>query len=102
MFSLHISNISAQNKGIAKKLILSLRAIMVSQEVDLVAGDLMVPHGGTAGKDNLSTSDEAFMDSILPSPPGPSLHCGDLGPFWTNGRKSVDFSHRLAPSDAGK
>ena len=71
VLSLHISNIYAEKKGIAKKLILTLRAIMISQEVDLVAGDF----NGTArryrGKDNLSTIDEAFIDSILPTPPGP-------------------------------
>ena len=67
---LHISNIHAKKKGIAKKLIQTLCANMISQEVDLVAGDF----NGTAwryrGKDNLSTIDEAFMDSILPTPPG--------------------------------
>ena len=35
----HISNIHAKKKGVAKKLILTLRAIMISQEVDSVAGD---------------------------------------------------------------
>ena len=39
VLSLHISNIYAKKKGIAKKLIQTLRAIMISQEVDLVAGD---------------------------------------------------------------
>ena len=39
MLSLHISNIYAKKKGIAKKLILTLRAIMISQEVHFVAGD---------------------------------------------------------------
>ena len=76
VLSLHISNVYAKKKGIAKKLILTLRAIMLSQEVDLVAGDF----NGTAwrhrGKDNLSTIDEAFMDSILPTPPGPTLLWG--------------------------
>ena len=78
VLSLHISNIYAKEKGIAKKLILTLRAIMISQEVDLVVGDF----NGTAwryrGKDNLSTVDKAFMDSILPTPPGPT-------PLWGPG-----------------
>ena len=39
VLSLQISNIYAKKKGIAKKLIQTLRAIMISQEVDLVAGD---------------------------------------------------------------
>ena len=34
VLSLRISNIYAKKKGIAKKLILTLRAIMISQEVD--------------------------------------------------------------------
>ena len=99
--SLHISNVYAKKKSIAKKLSLTLRAFMISQEVDLVAGDF----NGTAwrhrGKDNLSTTDEAFMDSILPTPLGPH-HCGDLDPLWTIGRTSVDFSNHLALSDPGK
>ena len=79
----------------------SLRAIMISQEVDLVAGDF----NGTAwrhrGKDNLSTTDEAFMDSILPTPPGP-IPLWDLDPFRTFGPTSVDVSNRLALRDPGK
>ena len=35
VWSLHISNIYAQKKGIDKKLVLILRAILISQEVDL-------------------------------------------------------------------
>ena len=101
VLSLHISNIYAKKKGIAKKLILTLRAVMISQEVDLVAGDF----NGTAwryrGKDNLSCIDEAFMDSILPTPPG-STPLWDLVPFWTNGQTSADFSNHLALNDLGK
>ena len=86
--SLHISNIYAKKKGIAKKLILTLRAIMISQEVDLVAGDLNgTLRGGVVG--------------ILPTPPGPH-HCGDLDPFRTIGQTSVDFSNHLALNVFGK
>ena len=59
VLSLLVSNNYAKKKGIAKKLILTLRAILNSQEVDLVAGDF----NGTAwryrSKDNFSTIDEA-------------------------------------------
>ena len=76
--SLHISNIYAKKKGIAKKLVQTLRASMISQEVDLVAGDF----GGTAwrcrSRDHLSTIDEAFSDCALPAPPGPP-------PLWGPG-----------------
>ena len=39
VLSPHICNIYAKKKGIAWKLILARRAVMMSQEVDLVAGD---------------------------------------------------------------
>ena len=49
---------------------------MISQEVDLVAGD----SNGTAwryhSKDNLSTIHEASADCALPTPPGPTPLCG--------------------------
>ena len=78
VLSLHISNIYTKKKGIAKKLILTIRAIMISQEVDLVAGDF----NGTAWRcnsgNNISTIDEAFSDCALPAPPGPT-------PWWRPG-----------------
>ena len=58
VLSLHISNIYAKKKGIAKKLILTLRKLTWLQ-----VGDLMVPHSDTAAK-----IDEAFLDS-MPTPP---------------------------------
>ena len=66
---LHISNIFAKKRGIAEKLILAIRIIMTSQQVDLIAGDF----NGTAWR---STIEEAFSDCNLPTPPGPH-HCGD-------------------------
>ena len=86
VLSLHISNIYDQKQVIAKKLILTIRAIMISQEVDLVAGDF----NGTAwrhrGKDNLSPIDEAFLDSILPTPldPTPLLGPGSIPDNWAD------------------
>ena len=78
VLSLHISNIYAKKKGIAKKLILTLRAIMISQEVDLVAGDFNGTAWRCRSKDNLSTIDEAFTDCALPTPLGPT-------PLWGPG-----------------
>ena len=78
VLSLHMSNIYAKKKGIAKKLILILRAIMIFQEVDLVAGDFNDIAWRCRSRDNLSTVDEAFMDSILSTPPGPT-------PLWGPG-----------------
>ena len=75
MLSLHISNSYAKKKGITKKLRLTLRATMISQEVDLVAGDFNGTSWRYRSKDNFSTIDEAFTDSTLPTPPGRS-------PLW--------------------
>ena len=69
MLSLHISNTFAK-KGVAKKLIQTLRAIMLSQEVDLVAGGFNGIAWRRRSRNNISTIDEVFMDSILPTPPG--------------------------------
>ena len=101
VLSLHISNIYAKKKDIAKKLILTLRAIMISQEVDLVAGDLMVPHGGTAAKTTkvILTKPSRTVPCLGHRAPH---HCGNLDPFLTCGQTSADFSNRLALSDAGK
>ena len=87
VLSLHISNIYAKKKGIAKKLILINRDIMISQEVDLVAGDF----NGTAwryrSKDNLSTLDDAFTDSASLTPPGrtPLWGLGSIPDKWADG-----------------
>ena len=84
-----------KKKGIAKKVIQTLRAIMISQEVDLVAGDF----NGTAlhcrSRNNLSTIDAAFL--IVPCLRHRAPHrCGDPDPFRTTGQTSVDLSdHRV-------
>ena len=39
VLSQHISNICDKKKAIAKKLILTLRAIMISQQIDVVPSD---------------------------------------------------------------
>ena len=39
VMSLHVSNICAKKRCVAKKLILTIRAIMIGQQIDVVAGD---------------------------------------------------------------
>ena len=39
VLSLHVSNIYAKKRGIGKKLILTIRAVMLDEKVDVVAGD---------------------------------------------------------------
>ena len=76
-----------RKKGIAKKIIQTLRAIMISQDVDLVAGDFNGTAWRCRSRDNISTIDEVFFDCALPTPPGPT-------PLWgrrTIGRMCVVF-----------
>ena len=73
-----LSNIYAKKRGIAEKLILTIRAIMIGQQIDVVAGDFNGTAGRCSNKDNISTIDEAFADCALPTPPGPT-------PLWGPG-----------------
>ena len=92
VLSLHISNTCAEKKGIAKKLIQTLRAIKISEEVDLVAGDFIGAAWRCRNRDNLSTIDEAFADCLAYVIPGSIPNnwadvCGFLKPpgsqrFW--------------------
>ena len=76
---LYILAISMQKKrSIAKKLILTICAIMIGQQVDLVAGDFIGTAWRCSNRDNMSTIDEAFADCALPTPPGPA-------PLWGPG-----------------
>ena len=82
VLSLYISNIYAKKKGIAKKIIQTLRAIFISQDVDLVAGDFNGTAWRCRGRDKISTIDEVFSDCVLPTPPGPP-------PLWGPGSTFV-------------
>ena len=75
VMSFHISNIYAKKRGIAKKLILTIRAIMIGQHIDLVACDFNGTTWRCSNRDNISTIDEAFAGCALPTPPGPT-------PLW--------------------
>ena len=75
VLSLHICNIYAKKRGIAKKLILRIRAIMIGQQIDVVAGDFNGKAWRCSNRDNISTIDEDFADCALPTPPGPT-------PLW--------------------
>ena len=59
---LQISNIYAKRKGIAKNIIQTLRAIRISQDIDLVAGDFNGTAWRCRSRDNISTIDEVFSD----------------------------------------
>ena len=75
VMSLHISNIYAKKRGIGKKLILTIRAVMLGEQVDLVAGDFNGAAWRCDNRNNISTIEEAFADCALPMPPCPT-------PLW--------------------
>ena len=62
----------AKEKGIAKNIIQTLRAIMIFQHIDLVAGDFNGTTWRCRSRDNLCTIDEVFSDCALLTPPGPA------------------------------
>ena len=89
------SNIYAKKKGIVNKFILTLRAIMISHEVDLVAGDF----NGTvdeiaAVKTSVLLTKHLWTVSCLRH--RAPHHCGDQVPFRTVGQTSADFTNHLA------
>ena len=70
VLSLHINNVFAKKRGIAKKIIQTVRALMISQNIDLVAGDFNGAAWRCRSRDNLTTIDEAFADCALSTKPG--------------------------------
>ena len=90
VLSLHISNIYAKKKGIAKKFIQTLRAIMISQEVDLAAGDSNGQRGVVAAETISVLLIKPFL--IVPCLRHRAPHrAGDLDPLRTIGQTFVDF-----------
>ena len=69
----------------------TLRAIMISQEVDLVAGDFNGTTWRLRSRDNLSIMDEVFTDCALPTPPGPPPLWGP-GSIPNNSLRLLQFS----------
>ena len=58
--------------------------LMISQEVDSVAGDFNGTAWRCRSRNNLSTIDEAFTDCVLPTPPGrpPLRGPGSIPDMW--------------------
>ena len=71
-------HIYAKKRGITKKPILTIRAVMIAEQIDVVAGDFNGTAWRCSNRDNISTIDEAFVDYALPAPPGPT-------PLWGPG-----------------
>ena len=62
-------------------------ALMISQNIDLVAGDFNGAAWRCRSLDNLSSIDGAFADCALPTPPGPT-------PLWGRGSIPNDWSNQ--------
>ena len=77
-YLLRFNFLEDKEKSVAKKIIQTIRAIMISQDIDLVAGDFNGTAWRCRSRDNISTIDEAFADCALPTPPGPP-------PLWGPG-----------------
>ena len=75
--SLHINNQFAKKRGIGKKLLLAIRAVMLKEHVDLVASFNSAAWRRTCGNHRklISILEEAFADTDLPMPPCPT-------PLW--------------------
>ena len=90
-----------KKKGIAKKLILTLRGIMISQEVNWLQVTSMVPHGGIAAETtSVLMTKHLWTVSCLRHQA--SHQCGDLDPFRTIGQTFADFSNRWVLTVFGK
>ena len=80
VLSLYISNVYTNQRRISKKFILIIRAVMLGEHVDLIAGDVNGTAWRCSSRINISTIEEAFADCASPMPPGPT-------PLW--GPRSV-------------
>ena len=65
-----------QRRGIAKKILLTIRAIMIGEHVDLVAAGFNGTAWRCSNRNNIRTIEESFADCALPTLPGPTLLWG--------------------------
>ena len=81
LMSLHINNHYAKKRGIGKKLLLTVRIVMLQEHVDMVAGDFNCAawrRQSSSDPRSISIIEEAFANTDLPVPPGPT-------PLWRPG-----------------
>ena len=99
----HIKNNYAKKRGIGKRLLLTIRAVMLEEQVDLVAGDFNgAAWRRTTNANNISIIEEAFADCDLPTPPGPTplWGLGAVPSTWSD--VCVGFSSLRTLMNAGK
>ena len=99
----HINNTFAKKRGIGKKRILTIRAVMLEEHVDVVAGDF---NGAAWRRDTSASSisiiEEAFADCALPMPPGPTPLWGPGAVLFVRGQTCVDFSSSQTQMKGGE
>ena len=98
IMSLIINNNYTKQRGIGKKLILTIRAVMLEEHVDVVAGDFNGAAWRRDNSNNISIIEEAFADCALPTPPGPQPSWGP-GPIPGN---SADVCGFLRPPESDR
>ena len=89
---------SRKEKDKYRSMTSTIRAIMIGQQIDVVAGDFNGTAWRCSIRNNNSTIDEAFADSALPTPPGPT-------PLWGPGsipNNWADVRGFLKPPDSDR
>ena len=72
VMSLHINSNFAKRRGIGKELLITIRAVMQDEHVNLVAGDGAAWRQTSGNNPHPTcTFEEAFADTDFPMPPGP-------------------------------
>ena len=79
VLSLHINNVFAKKRGIAKNIIQTVRALLICQNIDSVAGDFNGAAWRCRSRVNISTIDEVFSDCAVPTPNNWADVCGFPG-----------------------
>ena len=102
VLSLHISNIYAKKKGIAKKIIQTLRAVMISQEVDLKLQVISLARRGVVAAETIAVPLRKPLLIVPCLRHWAPHHYGDLDPSRTTGLTYVDFSNPPALSASGR
>ena len=86
VLSLHTNNVFAKKRGIAKKIIQAVRALLISQNSDLVAGD-----PGVVAAATISVVLTKYFLTLPCRRRRAPHHCGDPDPSRTIGRMCVVF-----------
>ena len=103
LMSLHINNNCAKKRGIGKKLLLTIRAIMQEEYVDLVAGDFNGAAWRQSSRKNpqpTGTLEGAFVETDFPMPWCSSRRMGRC--LWLHQPPNGRFVHMVPSQFPGK